>query len=86
MAKTVNTAAGHAVLHSINNSSRYYHSSGTSSRPTVLLPHLCRYHAASTAASQALYQEMARPVIDQVCKGFNGTILAYGQTGARLTA
>eukprot|EP00878_Enallax_costatus_P033276 GHUV01036686.1.p1 GENE.GHUV01036686.1~~GHUV01036686.1.p1 ORF type:complete len:229 (+),score=52.43 GHUV01036686.1:313-999(+) len=43
------------------------------------------YHAASTAASRALYEEVVRPVIDKVCKGFNGTVLAYGQTGSGKT-
>uniref|UniRef100_A0A383V908 Kinesin-like protein n=1 Tax=Tetradesmus obliquus TaxID=3088 RepID=A0A383V908_TETOB len=43
------------------------------------------FHAASSAASAALNEEMVRPVLDGFCKGFNGTVLAYGQTGSGKT-
>ena len=37
-------------------------------------------------ASQAdVYREVAQPVVDDVLRGYNGTILAYGQTGAGKT-
>ena len=37
-------------------------------------------------ASQAeVYQAVAQPVVDDVVRGYNGTILAYGQTGAGKT-
>jgi kinesin family protein 5 len=35
------------------------------------------------SASQAkLYETAVTPIVDSVLKGYNGTILAYGQTGA----
>jgi kinesin family protein 3/17 len=32
-----------------------------------------------------LYVNTARPIIDKVLEGYNGTILAYGQTGTGKT-
>ena len=32
-----------------------------------------------------MYATVAKPVIDGIMKGFNGTILAYGQTGTGKT-
>jgi hypothetical protein len=44
-----------------------------------------RAELGSAAALKALHEECARPVIDRFCRGFNGTILAYGQTGGGKT-
>lgn len=32
-----------------------------------------------------VYNEVARPIVDKVFDGFNGTIFAYGQTGTGKT-
>lgn len=32
-----------------------------------------------------LYVDTARPIVDKVLEGYNGTILAYGQTGTGKT-
>lgn len=32
-----------------------------------------------------VYNETARPIVDKVLMGYNGTILAYGQTGTGKT-
>lgn len=32
-----------------------------------------------------VYNETARPIVDKVLAGYNGTILAYGQTGTGKT-
>lgn len=32
-----------------------------------------------------VYNEIARPIVEKVLQGFNGTILAYGQTGTGKT-
>lgn len=32
-----------------------------------------------------VYNETARPIVEKVLAGFNGTILAYGQTGTGKT-
>lgn len=38
------------------------------------------------SATQAdVYREVAQPIVDDVLEGYNGTILAYGQTGAGKT-
>jgi hypothetical protein len=44
----------------------------------------CRYHAVNGAVGQQMYREMVQPVIDRFCQGYNGCILAYGQTGVTL--
>jgi uncharacterized membrane protein YgcG len=44
-----------------------------------------RAELGSAAALKALHEECARPVVDRFCRGFNGTILAYGQTGGGKT-
>jgi hypothetical protein len=31
-----------------------------------------------------MYKDMVQPVVDRFCQGYNGCILAYGQTGALL--
>ncbi len=33
------------------------------------------------ATQDLVYDKLARPVVSEVLKGFNGTIFAYGQTG-----
>ena len=38
-----------------------------------------------TAKQENIFQETAYPIIDQVMKGYNGTIFAYGQTGTGKT-
>lgn len=39
-----------------------------------------------TDSSQVdIYNETARPIVDKVLQGYNGTILAYGQTGTGKT-
>eukprot|EP00775_Hariotina_reticulata_P003306 gene3304-3582_t len=43
------------------------------------------YNGGSPAAFQAMYVEMVQQVLGCYCQGFNGTILAYGQTGAGKT-
>eukprot|EP00877_Chromochloris_zofingiensis_P007002 jgi/Chrzof1/2555/Cz11g20060.t1 len=43
------------------------------------------YRADGVADSRALYEEMVINVLDRFCQGFNGTVLAYGQTGAGKT-
>lgn len=35
----------------------------------------------ATATQDQVYDRVARPVVTDVLKGFNGTIFAYGQTG-----
>jgi len=37
------------------------------------------------ASQSDVYQEVAQPIVDDVLAGYNGTILAYGQTGAGKT-
>ncbi len=37
------------------------------------------------ADQQTIYEHVARPIVEQVMKGFNATLLAYGQTGAGKT-
>jgi hypothetical protein len=56
------------------------------SLPCAMLCHavLCRYHAVNGAVGQQMYREMVQPVIDRFCQGYNGCILAYGQTGELL--
>lgn len=44
---------------------------------------VCSYRADGVADSRALYEEMVINVLDRFCQGFNGTVLAYGQTGVR---
>lgn len=40
----------------------------------------------TTEATQVdIYNETARPVVDKVLEGYNGTIFAYGQTGTGKT-
>ncbi|KAG8188866.1 hypothetical protein JTE90_018272 [Oedothorax gibbosus] len=44
------------------------------------------FDAVYDGASQAdIYDEVFRPLVDSVINGFNGTIIAYGQTGAGKT-
>lgn len=33
------------------------------------------------AVGQQMYREMVQPVVERFCQGYNGCILAYGQTG-----
>ena len=37
------------------------------------------------AGQQAVYDEVGAPILDAVLQGYNGTVLAYGQTGAGKT-
>ena len=37
------------------------------------------------ATQAAIYDDVAQPILDAVLQGYNGTILAYGQTGAGKT-
>ncbi|KAL0223106.1 hypothetical protein P9112_002496 [Eukaryota sp. TZLM1-RC] len=37
------------------------------------------------STQQHVYEEVAKPVVDDVLEGYNGTILAYGQTGTGKT-
>ena len=37
------------------------------------------------ATQDAVYEETAKPIIESVLQGFNGTIFAYGQTGSGKT-
>ena len=37
------------------------------------------------SSQETVYNEVAKPVIDAVLQGFNGTIMCYGQTGAGKT-
>jgi molybdopterin/thiamine biosynthesis adenylyltransferase len=39
----------------------------------------CVFDSAST--QNEVYDSIAKPVVDNVLNGFNGTIMAYGQTG-----
>ena len=32
--------------------------------------------------NQALFESIGRPLVQSVCEGYNGTLFAYGQTGA----
>ena len=41
----------------------------------------CRYHGVNAAAGQQMFREMVQPVVERFCQGFNGCVLAYGQTG-----
>ena len=38
-----------------------------------------------TSTQKAVFAETARPIVDSVIEGFNGTIFAYGQTGTGKT-
>lgn len=38
------------------------------------------YDADST--TQEIYEQIARPIVEESVKGFNGTIFAYGQTSS----
>lgn len=38
------------------------------------------YDADST--TQEIYEQVARPIVEESVKGFNGTIFAYGQTSS----
>lgn len=40
---------------------------------------------ANNATQQFIYDDCARPIIDSVLEGYNGTIFAYGQTGTGKT-
>ncbi|GLE01271.1 hypothetical protein PINS_up010101 [Pythium insidiosum] len=40
---------------------------------------------ASDATQQRVYDDVARPIVDQALQGYNGTIFAYGQTGSGKT-
>jgi len=40
---------------------------------------------APTASQRRVYEEAALPVVDGVLRGYNGTVLAYGQTGTGKT-
>lgn len=37
------------------------------------------------ASNRAVYEEVGRPLVDSVLTGFNGTLMAYGQTGTGKT-
>ena len=37
------------------------------------------------ASNRAVYEEVGRPLVDSVVTGFNGTLMAYGQTGTGKT-
>lgn len=39
------------------------------------------YVFASNDTQDYVYDQIARPVVDDVLKGYNGTVFAYGQTG-----
>lgn len=44
------------------------------------------HHAFSTESSQEeVYNAVARPIVENVLEGYNGTIFAYGQTGSGKT-
>ena len=43
------------------------------------------YVFAADAAQDQVYERLARPVVADVIRGFNGTIFAYGQTGTGKT-
>lgn len=36
---------------------------------------------ATDAEQEAVYETSARPVVEAVLQGYNGTVFAYGQTG-----
>ena len=40
---------------------------------------------APTASQRRVYEEAALPIVDGVLRGYNGTVLAYGQTGTGKT-
>lgn len=42
---------------------------------------LSRYHAVNAVVGQQMYRDMVQPVVERFCQGYNGCILAYGQTG-----
>ena len=37
------------------------------------------------ATQQDVYNEAVRPIVDDVLLGYNGSVMAYGQTGAGKT-
>lgn len=37
------------------------------------------------SAQEELFEECARPIVDSVMEGYNGTLFAYGQTGTGKT-
>jgi kinesin family protein 3/17 len=39
----------------------------------------------NNTTQQSIYDDAARPIVDSVLEGYNGTIFAYGQTGAGKT-
>ncbi|CAM6092702.1 unnamed protein product [Calypogeia fissa] len=38
-----------------------------------------------TASQKRVYEVVAKPVVESVCEGYNGTVMAYGQTGTGKT-
>lgn len=45
----------------------------------VLLPFLQVFGVESN--QHDVYEEAVRPIVEDVCRGYNGTVMAYGQTG-----
>ena len=45
---------------------------------------VCLYFP-ETSSQLRVYEATAAPIVDSVMKGFNGTVMAYGQTGTGKT-
>ena len=41
------------------------------------------HRSACSTKQMTVYNDLAKPIVDQALKGYNGTIFAYGQTGTR---
>ncbi|RYG51106.1 hypothetical protein EON66_11140 [archaeon] len=39
-----------------------------------------------SSKQETVYTDLARPIVDQAMRGYNGTIFAYGQTGMTVSA
>ncbi|XP_011503890.1 PREDICTED: kinesin-II 85 kDa subunit isoform X2 [Ceratosolen solmsi marchali] len=68
---------------SITNTISVYNSNATYEEPPKIFSFDAVFDSKSTQVD--IYNETARPIIDKVLQGYNGTIFAYGQTGTGKT-
>lgn len=43
-----------------------------------ITPVLCAQVFGSDESQHSVYEESVRPIVEDVCRGYNGTIMAYG--------
>jgi kinesin family protein 3/17 len=67
----------------ISNTISIYNSNATCEEPAKIFSFDAVFDSKSTQVD--IYNETARPIIDKVLQGYNGTIFAYGQTGTGKT-